>query len=211
MPTNPPNAPEVITNSHENLTLRLSQASSSLALDPNALVPDISGVLNVVGALHQHLATLEQSQKIHLEEEEMEDISDLFDHGGLSKEEIEAINAVAPVGQRLEDVVSDMEVDTALPGSIKPSSGKRKGKIGRPVYNTKDTNHESHDSHELKTPRRATCKAHGSQRHRRKGLEGKETSPPKEHSTNTRKNRKRKRGLEAEIASLHASRSVDFQ
>ena len=64
----------------------------------------------------------------------MHTIYDEFDLGGLPKEEARAINAIAPVGQRLEDALRDeyqLQAHAGLTGSLSRAaemSGGRKQK-----------------------------------------------------------------------------------
>ena len=75
----------------------------------------------------------------------MHTIYDEFDLGGLSREEAKAINAIAPVGQRLEDALANeqLTLDDARVGSTatemkraNPSRRKSKANISSNEANT---------------------------------------------------------------------------
>ena len=212
--------------SSKDLEVTTKSLLHTLQFDPSVLVPDISGVLNTVHLLKSQLEKLKSAQLDLLTTSDMDSLYDEFDLRGMTKEEVEAMNSIAPVGQRLEDVMTDEEL--SMKQNTRRLASRTRKRLGRSrpavegggTRSREKTNVEEDLKHKApakdgesdkRTKRGKRMPLHGENNQSNKNGEAPATTGIESAKNN---NRKRKRGLDAEIASLQTSTvkpSQDFQ
>ena len=93
--------------------------------DASVLMPDVSGILQTVDELREQFEQLKNAQIGYPDDGDAESFYDGFELNGWTRDEIKAYNAIAPVGQRLEDVMSeseDVQDEAIASGAYRPSN-----------------------------------------------------------------------------------------
>ena len=130
-------------------------AGATIALsDATALMPDISGILQTVNGLRAQFEQLKNAQIDYGDTNDEESLYDQFELEGLTKEEVKEYNAIAPAGQRLEDVIEEEEEPAKKELLIAPT--KSTGIRGRQESGTNRAT--DHSSPELPTSKRQSMR-----------------------------------------------------